>query len=249
MEALPYRPFELVKLIRDGKIRTVRELFRLRLGTRHRMHLVEFESALVDLGIMDVAPDGTLRTTECWDRLARALRLSLAQLSSYDEDSVVCAPTFGRPGKPAVEAEVLVLMPFVVEMRPIYQDHIKRVAQELHLKVARADDFFTADSVVRDIWNAISACRVIVADCTGRNPNVFYEIGMAHTLGKPVLLITQTAADIPFNLGHFRVIIYDFNPRGMREFEQTLKATLKHELRAARNIEDLLASIPGATVD
>jgi hypothetical protein len=39
-----------------------------------------------------------------------------------------------------------------------------------------------------DVWNSIYSSSIIIADCTGRNPNVFYELGIAHTLGKPVIL-------------------------------------------------------------
>jgi hypothetical protein len=46
--------------------------------------------------------------------------------------------------------------------------------------------------------------RVVICDCTGRNPNVFYEIGIAHTLGREVILITQNPEDIPFDLRHLR---------------------------------------------
>jgi nucleoside 2-deoxyribosyltransferase len=66
------------------------------------------------------------------------------------------------------------------------------------------------------------SASLTVADCTGRNPNVFYEIGLAHALGKPVILITQNSEDIPFDVTHIRYIQYEFTPRGMERFEQKL---------------------------
>jgi len=81
-----------------------------------------------------------------------------------------------------------------------------------------------------DIWEAICAARIIVADCTGRNPNVFYEAGLAHTVGKPVVLLTQNKDDIPFDLRHIRYIDYEFTPRGMAIFEERLLKTLIDEL-------------------
>jgi hypothetical protein len=70
-------------------------------------------------------------------------------------------------------------MPFLERLRPVWEDHIRKAAADAGLTVARADDFFTADSVVREVWNAIFHAKAVVADCTGRNPNVFYEIGLA----------------------------------------------------------------------
>ena len=81
-----------------------------------------------------------------------------------------------------------------------------------------------------DIWNAIYDARLIIADCTNRNPNVFYEIGVAHAIGQKVILITQNKDDVPFDLRHLRFIDYEYTPRGMREFESRLKQTIQTEL-------------------
>ena len=121
-------------------------------------------------------------------------------------------PRFGRP-RPTLHDEeqldLFVMMPFNPDIRRVYEDHIKNVAASLSLKVARADDFFTVHAVMQDIWTAICRSRIIIADCTSRNPNVFYEIGIAHTVGKPVVLITQSSEDVPFDLRSIR-----YYPRG-----------------------------------
>jgi hypothetical protein len=98
------------------------------------------------------------------------------------------------------------------------------------LTVRRADDFFTAHAVIQDLWQAIVSARLIVADCTDRNPNVFYEIGLAHTLGKPTILLTQNSEDVPFDLRHLRYFTYQLTPRGMREFETKFKETVQNVL-------------------
>src|SRR5262249_6648150 len=152
--------------------------------------------------------------------LLESFDLSLTQLARLDSGSVVCDPVFEdfRPAadfRPATEtADVFVVMPFEVKLKPIYEDHIKPVAKRLQLSVARADDFFDANSVMSDIWATLQGCRVVVADCTGRNPNVFYELGIAHTLGRPTVLIAQDSKDIPFDVYYLRTIIYEFTPRG-----------------------------------
>ncbi|HLX68458.1 MAG TPA: hypothetical protein VKV04_02420, partial [Verrucomicrobiae bacterium] len=106
-----------------------------------------------------------------------------------------------------------------------------KVVRSLNLSVSRADDFFSAHSVMSDIWNAICSARLIIADCTGRNPNVFYEIGIAHVVGKTVVLITQNQEDIPFDIRHYRFIEYKYTPRGITEFESRLKETIDAEMR------------------
>jgi hypothetical protein len=100
----------------------------------------------------------------------------------------------------------------------------------MKLCVRRADDFFTAGSLVQDVWAAIISARLIVADCTDRNPNVFYEIGLAHAIGQATILLTQRADDIPFDLRHLRYISYQLTPRGMKDFEATFKETVRNEL-------------------
>ena len=64
-------------------------------------------------------------------------------------------------------------------------------------------------SIIDDICNSILGADVVVADCTGQNPNVFYELGIAHTLGKDVILLTQSIDDIPFDISHLRFIEYE----------------------------------------
>ncbi len=73
-----------------------------------------------------------------------------------------------------------------------------------------------------DITKSIEKARIIVADLTGRNPNVFYEVGIAHTLNKTVLLLAQNIDDVPFDLRHRRVLIYEYSPRGCKRLENEI---------------------------
>ena len=72
----------------------------------------------------------------------------------------------------------------------------------------------------------INEAKVIVADLTERNPNVFYEVGLAHAIGKEVILLAQSVEDIPFDLRHLRTIIYKNDYRGQTELHETLKKTI-----------------------
>jgi nucleoside 2-deoxyribosyltransferase len=234
-----FPPFEVLKLIRDRIITNVNDLdvhesrFYI-----NKDHLVK---ALLSLGWIELTKDGKITPTERIGDVQEALGFSLTKLSPYRANSVVCTPVFGRPSQPPTPADVFVLMPFTDELKPIYEDHIKAVTQRLGLTAVRADDFFAANSIMSDVWNAINQARILIADCTGRNPNVFYELGIAHTLGKPVILIAQSADDIPFDIRHIRTIVYNFTPRGMREFESAVAATLETELAQPRTISEWLA--------
>jgi hypothetical protein len=73
----------------------------------------------------------------------------------------------------------------------------------------------------------IDRSRIVVCDCSGRNPNVFYEAGIAHTLGREVILITQNDQDIPFDLRHLRYIRYLNNAEGRAALTQQLQARMQ----------------------
>lgn len=137
-------------------------------------------------------------------------------------------PIFGRPSvNPQHKASIFMMMPFTDEMRDIYNDHVVYVAKNLNLTIAAGDDFFTQHAIMQDIWSAIYHADLIIADCTGRNPNVFYELGIAHTLGKPVVLMTSDPNDVPTDLRHLRYLHYSYTPRGMKQFEEKLREAVQ----------------------
>jgi hypothetical protein len=181
---------------------------------------------LKQAGLIDDDGNGHYEVSPQWPRIQNALGLSLTQCARLEPSSVIVSPLFGVPDKLAAPIDVFVLMPFTRELKSVWEEHIKDVVSNMGLTARRADDFFTAHSVMADVWNAICASRAIIADCTGRNPNVFYEIGVAHTIGKPVILITQDPDDVPFDLRHLRHIEYEYTPPGMRQFEISLRQTL-----------------------
>lgn len=174
---------------------------------------------------------GRIRIVDRWNDIQRAMGISLADLANYDRHrSLVVNPWFGEVQSAPAPLDIFVLMPFRSELGPVYDDHISAVARDLKLTVVRADDLSGAGAVVSQMWNAINGARVILADCTGRNPNVFYEMGIAHTIGKSVILIAQAPDDVPFDIQHLRYVQYEFTPRGMREFESKLRQALITEL-------------------
>jgi hypothetical protein len=106
-----------------------------------------------------------------------------------------------------------VMMPFDPRFQEVYRT-IREAAESVGLTCHRADDIWEHPEVMRDVVALIDRSRIVVCDCTGRNPNVFYEAGIAHTLGRDVILITQSSNDIPFDLRHLRYIAYLNNAEG-----------------------------------
>ena len=103
---------------------------------------------------------------------------------------------------------VFVLMPFEGTFSDIYKFGIKGAADDVGAYAERIDEQIFGEVILDRIFNQISKADVIVADMTGRNPNVFYEVGYAHALGKITLLLTQKVEDIPFDLKHRQHIVY-----------------------------------------
>lgn len=103
-----------------------------------------------------------------------------------------------------------VMMPFGPPIGSYYEKIYEPAIQKVGLIPIRADDdIFGTGKIVDQIWRGINGARVLVAELTGRNPNVFYELGLAHALNKPVVLVSSNESDVPFDLKHIRVIYYD----------------------------------------
>lgn len=140
--------------------------------------------------------------------------------------SMSISPVFGPPTGLTAVMQVFVAMPFDKALDAVYT-HIRSAAQSLYLSCGRSDDIFSANAVLHDVWSALCGASAVVGECTGRNPNVFYELGIAHTLGKPVVLITQDTADVPFDVRHVRFIKYSRTSKGRQQLEESLRETLK----------------------
>jgi len=119
------------------------------------------------------------------------------------------------------------LSPFGEPFDTVYRDHLQSAASAAEFSIERADEIFGTEPIIEDIWRSINSAAVVTADVTGRNPNVMYEIGMAHTVGRPVIIITQNMSDVPFDLRHYRCLIYEYTPRGCASLEEKLAGTLR----------------------
>lgn len=119
-----------------------------------------------------------------------------------------------------------VLMPFAKSFDGIWG--ILREAVTRHGDdCVRADDIFKPGLVMADVLARIRGADYLIADLTGRNPNVYYELGYAHAIAKPVILITRDASDVPFDLRNHRIIAYADTIAGAGELGRAIARALE----------------------
>lgn len=101
------------------------------------------------------------------------------------------------------------LMPFSDDFDDIYSLGIQAACNSAGAYCERVDEQVFQESILDRIYNQISKADLVIADMSKKNPNVFYEVGYAHALGKPTVLLTQDPNDIPFDMKHFQHIVYN----------------------------------------
>src|SRR5436309_886241 len=101
-----------------------------------------------------------------------------------------------------------VIMPFAPSFDAIWQSVIRPEVEEYGDECQRADDVRTPGYIIAEMLTAIRTADYLIADLTSRNQNVYYELGFAHALQKPAILLTQDLADVTFDLRYQRVIEY-----------------------------------------
>ncbi len=132
-----------------------------------------------------------------------------------------------------------VMMPFGQWFDRYYQEIYVPGIKDAGFEPVRADELFSTGSVVEQIWEQIAKAKILLADLTGKNPNVFYELGLAHAATKPVVFAASQVEDVPFDLRHLRVIIYDVREP---EWASRLRRSVADYLRNAARDPD--KSIP-----
>src|SRR5258708_35723116 len=103
-----------------------------------------------------------------------------------------------------------IVMPFgLQEVVDVYECFLKpSIEGSCNLRCERGNDLFGSNVVMDDIHQNIESAALVIADLTGRNPNVFYEIAIAHALHKEVLMLAESADDVPSDLRHLRILVY-----------------------------------------
>lgn len=142
------------------------------------------------------------------------------------ERRITFAPNvFKVPDLPQEPDLVVVMMLFSVEFGPTY-NAIGKACKVASLRCLRVDDIWEDSTIIQDIFNLIFRSQVVIVDFTGKNPNVMYETGIAHTLGKHVVPIAQSISDVPFDLNHHRILKYLNNEQGLASLQEQLTRRL-----------------------
>ncbi|MHC4118123.1 MAG: hypothetical protein ACYSWO_11515 [Planctomycetota bacterium] len=139
------------------------------------------------------------------------------------------------------EGTCFVMMPFRDPFGLYYRTIFIPAIKAAKLEPVRADDLFRPSPIVADIWKMVQDADVLLAELTTKNANVFYELGLAHAIGKPVVLVSEEMDDVPFDLQQLRVLNYNkedpiWGPKLSKSITQSLKETLDSPVEAVPNI-------------
>ncbi|MBN2060568.1 MAG: hypothetical protein JW882_09155 [Deltaproteobacteria bacterium] len=123
--------------------------------------------------------------------------------------------------------KAFVVMQFTPPYNELYSDVIAPVCQDLGLIAVRADETYGPGLIIADIVRDITEAKVIIAEITPANPNVYYEVGYAHALNKPTILIAEKPTQLPFDVSPFRVLFYENTIGGKAKIESGLRKHLE----------------------
>ncbi|MFV8346919.1 hypothetical protein [Flavobacterium sp. ZB4P13] len=130
-----------------------------------------------------------------------------------------------------VKPKLFVVMQFTNDFNNLYNDVIIPISEKAGFEVIRADEFYSSTPILNDIIRSIKEASVIIADITPDNPNVFYEIGYAHAIKKPTILICDKIREkLPFDISSFRTLYYENSIYGKAKIEKSLAKYLENIL-------------------
>lgn len=124
-----------------------------------------------------------------------------------------------RPEQP----KLFVIMQFTPPFNELHSDVIIPVGREAGFSVVRADETYGPGIIIADIERKILEAKAIIADITPNNPNVYWEVGYAHALHKPTILIAERDTKLPFDVSPFRTLFYDNTIAGKSKIEEGLR--------------------------
>jgi hypothetical protein len=157
-------------------------------------------------GLTEESSDG-VKLCQHLIRFIKAVEGQLANLPR--PDYVFGFPLSQLPRKPGERRPAFVAMPYGPAWFKSVRDSVEKAACEANFTAEVSKDLATPGFITDQIWHGIRRCDVVVADISEHNPNVFYELGLAHGLGKEVVLITQTGEKAPFDISTARRITYN----------------------------------------
>jgi hypothetical protein len=120
-----------------------------------------------------------------------------------------------------------VIMKFAPPFEHLFNEVIKPVANDCHIDAEKADDILGPGMIISDITRRLQEADIIIADVTAENANVYYELGYAHALSKPTILLAEKGKTLPFDISGFRTLFYENTIAGKGQIETGLKKHLE----------------------
>lgn len=132
----------------------------------------------------------------------------------------------------AIKPKAFIVMQFSDDFNKLYTEVIKPVCENFGLECERADEFYTSTPIIADIIKSLNDCSIIIAEISPDNPNVFYEVGYAHAINKPTILLCdrKKREKLPFDISGFRTLFYEDSISGKTTVEKNLESFLKSML-------------------
>ena len=190
-----------------------------------RHQLTEITGSLSETNLISCRLEGMIYTyTGKFEEVAKTLKISLSQLSAPNR--IVTRPFFGDVDYNFGFADIFVLMPLHKNETDIFENEIQRAACSLNKSCGKGNSNFASRKIMEHVWKCIYHAELVICDCTGKNPNVYYELGIAHTLGTPAVLICESANDLAFDVTGISSVFYG-TPEERRIFEAGLKLAIK----------------------
>ena len=197
-----------------------------------RMELTRTHWALKDVNLAEEVVGAGLVTRDQLAALPAGF-IHLFGLAAPAQPVQLRPTVFHIPERVQEQDLVSVMLPFNPAFTPVFEA-IRETGAALGLRVLNANQVWEESEIIHDIFSLIYRSAVVVCDFSDRNPNVFYEAGIAHTLGRPVVPLVQRADDIPFDLKRHRHIVYLNNEEGRQTMCQDLMPRLRSLTRDAR---------------
>lgn len=165
--------------------------------------------------------------------LDKSSQILVNNIKKAKEDIMDINPIFKARGLTVDDKMVFCVLPFDEERLEIFNEIIKPELEKMELRIIRADSVFSNNEVMEDIWTYINKSRFVIADLSGANANVYYELGICHTVGKDVIPICDEVSlkedydgKLPFDINTRRTIFYKNTGAGMLTFTEKLKKTV-----------------------
>lgn len=131
--------------------------------------------------------------------------------------------------KHSTKPKIFVVMQFSKEYNELFEEVIRPVTEKFGYECIRADEYYTGTPILTDIIKSIQDSTAIIAEITPDNPNVFYEIGYSHAIGKPTILLCDKKREkLPFDLSGFRTLFYENSIAGKKKVENSLMKYLEN---------------------